>query len=71
MNITQEAYDAIEEWLTVKEFAARYNMEPRSVYEAIRKGRLNFEVRRMTTGKRGTVRIGPPKAQPCGILAAS
>ena len=50
-----------EEWITVKEFAMLYNMEPKSVYEAIRKGRLNFEVQRLTTGRRPAIRIGRAK----------
>ncbi len=54
---------ADQEWLTVNQFCDRYQMEPQSVYEAIRKGRLNFEVVRLTTGRHPrSIRIGPPKA---------
>lgn len=57
------ACDHQDEWLTVQEFAARYRLEEKSVYEAIRKGRLNFEVRKLTKGKRSrAIRIGKPKA---------
>ena len=63
MTLDQQAHDLLQEreWLTVKEFATRYNMEPKSVYEAIRKGRLNFKIQRLTTGRRPAIRIGRPK----------
>ena len=51
-----------DEWLTVKEFAERYAMDEKFVYEAIRKGRLAFEVVRLTIGRHArSIRIGPPK----------
>ena len=51
-----------EEWLTVREFARKYSVGEKSVYEAIRKGRLAFEVRKLTVGRSRAIRIGPPKA---------
>ena len=63
MSLDQQARDLLQEreWLTVKQFAARYQMEEKSVYEAIRGGRFAFEVVRLTTGKRPAIRIGGPK----------
>lgn len=49
-----------EEWLTVKEFAARVRMRESSVREAIRKRRLRYRVERLTTGPRGAIRIIVP-----------
>lgn len=60
--MTAEPSDSGESWLTVQQFADRYGMAPQSVYEAIRKNRLAFEVVRLTTGKHPrSIRIGPPK----------
>ena len=64
VTLDQHARDLLQEreWLTVREFATRYKMEEKSVYEAIRKGRLAFEVVRLTEGRHArSIRIGPPK----------
>lgn len=60
----EQQLSAAEEWLTVKEFAARVNMHERSVREAIRKGRLasKFRVERVTEGKHQAIRIVMPRA---------
>jgi hypothetical protein len=57
-----DAEREIEVWLTVRDFGRKYSIDPKYVYEAIRQDRLNFEVVRLTTGKRSrSIRIGPPK----------
>lgn len=50
-----------EEWLTVKDFAKRVGMSEHGVREAIRKRRLAYRVERLTTGRKGTIRIVVPK----------
>lgn len=58
----QQAVDASarEEWLTVKEFAARVGMSEHGVREAIRKGTLGYRIERVTTGPKGAIRIVLP-----------
>lgn len=53
---------SLEDWLTVKEFAALVGMREKSVREAIRKRRLRYRVERLTTGPKATIRIVVPRA---------
>jgi DNA-directed RNA polymerase specialized sigma24 family protein len=56
-----EREDALTvEWLSVKEFAARFGMRENSVREAIRRRRLKYRVERLTTGPKGSIRILVP-----------
>lgn len=50
-----------EEWLTVKQFAERVGMSEHGVREAIRNRRLAYRVERLTTGRKGTIRIVLPQ----------
>lgn len=69
MSVEDDAMEALqasrrEEWLTVKEFAARVGMRESSVREAIRKRRLSkkYRVERVTDGPKGSIRIVIPAA---------
>jgi hypothetical protein len=50
-----------EEWLTVKQFAARVGMSEHGVREAIRKRTLAYHVERLTTGPKAPIRIVFPR----------
>jgi hypothetical protein len=50
-----------EDWLTVKEFATLARMSESAIREAIREDRLAFQVRRITVGKKGAIRIVVPR----------
>jgi hypothetical protein len=59
-DVTRALDEPSCEWLTVKEFAARYRMSERGVRDAIRDGHLNPEYRVERPSKR-TVRIAVPR----------
>ncbi len=66
MTIADDARSSLlqadrEAWLTVKEFAELARMSESAIREAIREERLAFRVVRLTTGKRGAIRIVVPR----------